>query len=230
MENFINGALSGCFGVLLSHPFDTIKTIVQTGKRKGGSLYRGVGPPLIGVGFEKAIVFGTYNSINSCINKKIGKYHATALSGAISGFTASLIVTPFEYMKIWIQNGNPIRSINVLNSYRGITATFSREIPGFSIYFTTFEYLKKDNQSKTMVFINGAISGAFSWVFIYPQDRIKTGIQSTNNTYLKTISNIYNEKGLMSFYKGFGFALMRGIPLHAGTFLMMDILSKNDFL
>ena len=63
MEQFIFGYISGMAGILVSHPFDTIKTHIQSNKpipRSLNGLYRGIGPPLIGVGLEKSIVFGVY--------------------------------------------------------------------------------------------------------------------------------------------------------------------------
>ena len=67
MENFLIGAASGTVGVTFSHPFDTIKTCIQGGKPISLNpkfLYRGFLPPLFGVGFEKAVVFGTYTSVH----------------------------------------------------------------------------------------------------------------------------------------------------------------------
>ena len=66
-NQYLYGGISGMCGILISHPLDTIKTHIQTGnaltsfKPTIRNLYRGIGVPLIGVGFEKAIVFGTYN-------------------------------------------------------------------------------------------------------------------------------------------------------------------------
>jgi hypothetical protein len=58
-------------------------------------------PPLLGVGFEKAIVFGVYENSQILLNEeKIRKSYSIALSGAISGFAASFIVTPCERIKI----------------------------------------------------------------------------------------------------------------------------------
>ena len=66
-NNYCYGAISGMTGIILSHPIDTIKTHIQTGNNFKTfnitipNLYKGILSPLIGVGFEKAIVFGTYN-------------------------------------------------------------------------------------------------------------------------------------------------------------------------
>ena len=89
------------FGILISHPVDSIKTHMQTHKNlnmfqfKLSNLYRGILSPLFGVGLEKSLVFGTYNY---CRNNKLN----IPISGAISGFIASLIVL-FQVPSLSIQ-------------------------------------------------------------------------------------------------------------------------------
>ena len=53
-KDFMYGAISGMCGVSVSHPIDTIKANVQAGKPVRydlRSLYRGIKPPMIGVGY-----------------------------------------------------------------------------------------------------------------------------------------------------------------------------------
>ena len=240
ITKYINGGLSGMCGILLSHPIDTIKTHIQTGNKLNTfkpsftNLYKGITAPLIGVGIEKAIVFGTYNYMFS-------KTDNIPLSGAISGLVASLVVTPYERIKILKQNSNVInvKDINVKFLFRGLSATFTREVPGFAIYFTTYEYLKKTNftnKNKTITysssFLYGGLSGLTAWVFIYPQDRIKTilqsGIEKEKQRNINTIINtIYKSGGLKHFYSGFSWAAVRSILLHSGTFCMVEYLNTN---
>ena len=113
-NNYINGCVSGMVGILLSHPLDTIKTHIQTGNKLNTfkpslqNFYKGITSPLIGVGFEKALVFGTYNYI-------LSKTESIPISGALSGLTASLIVTPYERLKILKQNESKltIKDLNI---------------------------------------------------------------------------------------------------------------------
>ena len=125
-------------------------------------------------------------------------------------------------------------------------------MPGFAIYFTTYEYLKKktftDNNKKidyTSSFIYGGIAGTTAWIFIYPQDRIKTILQSqsgttsnsntnANNKSIKSIksiiNSIYASGGLKHFYSGFSWAVARASLLHSGTFCMMEYLNNKYIL
>jgi hypothetical protein len=237
-NNYIKGAISGMTGILLSQPIDAIKTHYQVNKNikfnyNFKNFYRGVTSPLIGVGLEKAMVFGTYNYFKNNLNCNV------AVSGAISGLIASAVVTPYERIKILSQTNHKITKeiLHPTYLFRGLSATFTREIPGFAIYFSTYEYLKNTcftNQNKQIPiyasFIFGGISGSMAWIFIYPQDRIKTIIQSNSSNEkinIKTlIKKTYENGGIKHFYSGFSFAIARAILLHSGTFCMMEILTN----
>lgn len=246
ISHFFDGAVSGMFGVTLSHPIDTIKTSIQDQKPKPSSfrsLYRGVLPALSGVGLEKAIVFGTYeNSKKLFKNLNLNDNASVTCSGAISGLSASLIVTPVERLKILAQTGNKLtlNDIKPTNLYRGLSATFTRETPGFAIYFTSYEYLKRKylgNSNKELplhvAFMYGGFSGALSWFGIYPQDVIKTRMQANTNikniTFLNTAQSIYKDGGIKPFFRGFHLALFRAVPLHAGTFSMMEFMKNKHY-
>lgn len=248
---YIKGCIAGMSGIILSHPVDSIKTHYQTKSNNTKpfeftikNLYRGITSPLIGVGIEKAIVFGTYNYITNNYNNNYinNNNNIIVISGAISGLSASLIVTPYERIKIMKQTKQIIKLNQYFNPffiYKGLSATFTREVPGFAIYFSTYEGLKrhffKDKEITILSsFIFGGMSGTMAWIFIYPQDRIKTIIQSNNQANVKTMNIIKSTinggfiKTLLSFYKGFSFAIGRAILLHSGTFATMEILNKKS--
>lgn len=241
MNDFMKGYVSGMFGLFISHPFDTLKVSFQENKpiKKFDikTLYKGVSSPLLGVGLEKAIVFGSYSTaLNICRNHKISDKFAIPISGAISGFTCSFAVTPVDRIKILLQTNQKFTFRNV-NLFRGLSATFVREVPGFAIYFSVYDGFKttfyKNQQIEIYTaFLVGGLSGFTSWFLIYPPDRIKTRMQTnimtTNQpTFLETTKIIYKESGYRGFYRGFHFALMRAIPLHCGTFAMFEFLSKK---
>ena len=244
--NFAYGGISGSVGVFISHPFDTLKTNFQANKSLEikcnlntlKNLYKGITPPIIGVGFEKAIVFGVYETTKYYLKySQINENIKTSISGATAGLFASVIVTPFERIKILLQTDTKKININPKFYLNGISATFTRETPGFAIYFSVYEYLKKKyyTDKNNIItpyssFLFGGISGTVSWLFIYPQDRIKTKMQSSikTGTFTSTFKNIINQEGYRGLYKGFSYALMRAIPLHAGTFMTMELF--NNYL
>lgn len=244
-KNFVNGWISGLSAILVSHPIDTIKTNIQEKKPvdlKFRSLYRGLSAPLIGVGLEKAIVFGIFESTKKYTESDV-------ISGALSGLCASVIVTPFERIKILFQTNQQItKSMFKPNFlFQGLSATFYRETPGFAIYFATYNALKNirynifsgycnDERNipdlTTMeAFTFGALSGSTAWVFIYPQDRIKTHIQALKERkigFIEGFREILKDAGYKGLYRGFHFALMRAIPLHATAFATMELCKKYN--
>ena len=242
-KHYLSGCLSGMTAILMSHPIDTIKTNIQEKKTINysfKSLYRGLSAPLIGVGLEKAIVFGTYESTINFTGSNV-------ISGALSGLTASFVVTPFERIKILVQTNQKLEKemFNRKFLFQGLSATFYRETPGFAIYFSTYNYLKNSRNNLFENYCNdkrnipdltsmeaftfGACSGAFSWVFIYPQDRIKTHIQACKDRKLSLtdgFKEILKDGGYRGLYRGFHFALMRAVPLHATAFMTMELCKK----
>jgi solute carrier family 25 (mitochondrial carnitine/acylcarnitine transporter), member 20/29 len=249
IHHFLNGAISGAFGVALSHPIDTIKSNIQDNKRVSFNpryLYRGLVPALSGVGFEKAIVFGTYENTRRLLDNDTrfqnNRRANIATAGALSGFTASLVVAPTERLKILSQTGTKIgpRHFHPNILFRGLSATFTREVPGFAIYFSTYEHLKHTHTRDTgetlplsASFVYGGASGAIAWAGIYPQDMIKTRMQaiqdlSVKPTFIGTAKQIYVENGIRGYFRGFHLALLRAVPLHSGTFMMMEIMKRHN--
>lgn len=236
IKQFFNGAISGMFGIMISHPIDTIKTSIQDKKKINFSLrflYRGLLPSLSGVGLEKAIVFGTFKNMEQYMkNNNYNNNIITPISGLAAGTSAAFIVTPVERLKILSQTGQQINlnHFKLSSLYRGISATFTREIPGFSIYFSSYNYLKykfyNDNIPLHMSFLFGGVAGTLSWCGIYPQDVIKTRMQADldKKTFKNIVKEIYSEGGILMFYRGFHLAVLRAIPLHAGTFMMMEFI------
>lgn len=236
-KDFLGGTIGGIIGTITSHPFDTIKNRIQTNNPYNiynlRDLYRGISVPLFGIALEKTIVFGTYNTTKKYINMITNnQIISSTISGLNAGILCTIIVTPVEKIKINLQNNN---KISYTNLYKGWTATLTREVPGYGIYFLTYETIKKyifTDKNKSMdLFDNmivGGLCGLSSWIFIYPQDKIKTIIQNASTE--KKIANVYKDikmnEGFRGFYKGFSLCLLRAIPLHAGVFVGYDIVQK----
>ena len=246
LNNFKFGLISGISAIIVSHPIDTIKTNIQESKPINynlKSLYKGLSAPLLGVGLEKSLVFGVFETTRPVTQSDV-------MSGALSGLTASFVVTPFERIKILFQTnqgdwGFIKKNLNLRFMFQGLSATFYRETPGFAIYFSVYNYLKDNrkyfykmfNFEKSMPekisliesFMFGSISGSTAWIFIYPQDRIKTHIQAItckNIGFIEGFRQIISKGGYRGLYNGFHFALMRAIPLHATAFATMEFCKK----
>lgn len=239
---FLKGALSGMVGVALSHPCDTIKNNIQTNKPVQYNfrfLYKGFKLPFLFTGLEKAVVFSTQKNVNSYLtnlhNPILNPTLCTAISGGVAGLCASFVVTPCEGIKTILQTSQKQNKeiINFKCLHKGFFATTTREIPGFAVYFTMYELIEKKycNGKCTIpqAFLAGSISGASAWLLIFPQDKIKTIIQSgvvENQSYSQIFKSI-KKKGVFELFRGVEWALLRAMILHGGTFATMNILQRN---
>jgi len=228
VKNFGYGYLAGMMGIIASHPIDTLKTQYQQLNRLVfKNLYKGIIPPIIGVGLEKAVVFGVYEST-------IKHTQSDIVSGGLAGLSASIVVTPFERLKILLQTGQNLNGLKNINLFQGLSATLTRETPGFAIYFSVYNKLKYSNEDVTDIhpiksFGYGALAGTAAWTFIYPQDRIKTHMQATRDKkigFFEALQYIHKTDGIKSFYRGFHLALCRAIPLHATAFTTVELCKK----
>lgn len=124
--NLILFVITGVAGLLVGHPFDTVKVHMQTQNFHNpkytstfdcikklvrsdsiGGLYRGISSPLVGVGFINAIVFGVYGNIQRYSSDPNSiKMHFFA--GSAAGLVQSLICSPMELAKtrLQLQNSN----------------------------------------------------------------------------------------------------------------------------
>ncbi|KAG8240355.1 hypothetical protein J437_LFUL000830 [Ladona fulva] len=119
--DFAAGCLGGCAGVLVGHPFDTIKVRLQTQDfrnpqyrgtfhcfksilrtEKVAGLYKGMSSPMAGVAVVNAIVFGVYGNIQ----RKLPEPDAVSshfVAGAAAGFAQSFVCSPMELAKTRLQ-------------------------------------------------------------------------------------------------------------------------------
>ena len=236
MNEFIYGCCGGLLGTVVSHPIDTIRINLQSGVKPNYSflsLYKGLLSPLIGIGIEKAVVFGSYNYLD----KELSKYSQFSgnsamikfFAGVGSGLASTAVVTPVEYFKIQRQNGNKInfKNLSLKGLYRGWTATLFREVPGYGIYFTTYNtVIDKFGKNPLSIFLGGGLSGLTAWICIYPADYIKTRMQYHQTAFFKTTKAIIAKEGLLGMYRGCTLALVRAFVLHCTVFVGYEYSKK----
>lgn len=261
---YINGSIAGAVGCFASYPIDTLRIRIQNNAtnihktsllkynnlfKNVKDLYSGVSSTMFGMAVEKAIVFGSYTfykkNIPQIQNFIFGKssnseIFNTVLAGFLSGTTCSIIVSPYEKLKILMQMNEGKKyneyinrkNINFKYVFNGLSATVYRESPGFGIYFLTYEMLKnktfteKNKQiTKPMSMLYGGISGAMAWLFIYPIDRVKTYMQTYNTNLVLAFNNTIKKENIFQIYKGFSMTLMRAFILHAAVFSTYEAIT-----
>lgn len=216
------GSLAGASGKVFEYPFDTIKVRLQSQPSRGPlrysgpwdcfkqsiageggvlGLYRGIGPPLVGAAAENAVLFMSYNLVIDHVGGN------SLAAGAISGMTASFLLTPIELIKCQIQVqdvksfhkerqgvvqviASILKSEGLQGFWRGQTGTLLREAGGSAAWFGAYNYAKttlkslrsKDLKSEESPVIESLISGACAGIAynlsLFPADTIKSQMQT----------------------------------------------------
>lgn len=145
-NKFLNGITSGVIASLVTHPLDVIKIHIQMNEsiyqhlQKDGPsiLYRGYSKTLIKIATSSSIFFPIYDTLQNRINNP-------SLSSMMSGFIASLIMQPIDYLKTRHMAGLSLyNGYNILTYYKGLTLNMMRIIPHFVITMNIIERCKKN--------------------------------------------------------------------------------------
>lgn len=77
--------------------------------------------------------------------------------------------------------------------------------------------------------VSGGCAGIAAWLPCYPQDVIKSVIQSspTKLSLLQAIKHIHNSSGYRGFFKGFTPTMVRAFPANAATFLGYEFVTRS---
>ena len=215
-DYFFAGCISGIVQTILGHPLDTLKILKQNNKIISKTnirrLYSGISMPLM----QTPMICGISFYIDEIINQNINNHW---ISGCISGIISSFIICPFEYYKINLQQ-NKKKIINIktiCGSYRNITYVIYREAPALSIYFGSYNELKKKD---IPLCISGGIAGCASWFFTYPLDTIKSRIQGN-------ICKTFNQSIKMgNLFTGLHYCLVRAFIVNSVGFTTYEYCIK----
>jgi len=177
------GTVGGIAVCLTGHPFDTLKVrlqtqpsgadaiykglsdcFLQTVRGEGiGGLYKGVGSPLVGQMFFRAIMFSSYGQSVALMQSQSRSPTLPSMpvpyffcAGAMTGCISSFIEGPIDFFKSQVQvevirtrrTGEPARYRNVFHcareivgargftgAYQGLSATLVRNIPASASFF-----------------------------------------------------------------------------------------------
>ncbi|KAM0209334.1 hypothetical protein ACHAPA_011105 [Fusarium lateritium] len=138
--------------------------------------------------------------------------------------------------KVWQQQG--ISSI-----YRGQVVNILREFHGYGVWFAAYEGLvqyvikmegKKRSEIESWKFaICGGLAGELLWLLSHPLDVIKSKMQSDgfgNDQKYKTMRQAFRQTwqtgGISGLFEGIGPALLRAMPVSAGTFATVEVVRK----
>ena len=137
-----------------------------------------------------------------------------------------------------------------------MSSTISREIPCYAAQFFAYESLKRsftregesvDDLGPIPLIISGGLSGICGWVFSYPQDFIKSQLQSEpynrpsqyrknpflfDGGFIDCWRDTVRRNGYSALWRGFGTCAARAFPANAAGFLAyefgLSVLKKNQ--
>ena len=128
--------------------------------------------------------------------------------------------------------------------YKGFFALFLRDVPGWGVYFWSYEFLKRafgideakrqgtDNSALNMAIKMwcAGVAGQASWAVSYPQDIIKTQIQvqETRKVQMREVVRaIYATEGVLGFFKGLSPTMGRSFVVNAVALPAFEYLNDR---
>ncbi|KAH9925618.1 mitochondrial carrier [Epithele typhae] len=272
IANFTAGAIAGISEILTFYPLDVVKTRMQlaTGRSKMGVVtsFRTIireegyvrpfvpwlGAPLLMEAPKRATKFAANDfwgkSFLSLTGKtKMDQSLATA-TGCMAGVTESVVVVPFELVKIKCAAGQvehlkgPLDVIKqvvakdgLLGLYAGMEATMWRHLWWNGGYFGSIFQVRamlpkpeSNSQRLTNDLIAGTIGGTIGTVIksrIQSVTKVPGVVPKYNWTYPALVT-MAREEGLASLYKGFVPKVMRLAP-GGGLLLLVVEATLNMF-
>lgn len=279
---FVAGAVAGISEILVMYPLDVVKTRMQLQlgtvaaeekyhgvvdcfrkiiQKEGFSrLYKGITSPILMEAPKRATKFACNDEFQKFYKKTFGVEKLTQplsiLSGASAGICESMVVVPFELVKIRLQDQNttfkgPVDVVKricqeegILAMYNGLESTMWRHgvwnAGYFGIIFQIRSLLPKaENKSQKTRndLIAGTLGGTFGSLCSTPFDVIKSRIQNTAvvpgqlrkyNWTWPSVFTVYTEEGFMALYKGFLPKVLRLGP--GGGILLVVFTEVSDLL
>ncbi|OWK59059.1 Solute carrier family 25 member 36 [Lonchura striata] len=232
--NTLNGAAVNRVTRISPGPLHCLKMILQNeGPR---SLFRGLGPNLVGVAPSRAIYFAAYSNckekLNNIFNPDSTQVHM--ISAGVAGNRGEKQMSAFEC----------VRKVYRLDGFRGFYRGMSASYAGISetvIHFVIYESIKKklleyktaaamDNEDESAkeasdfvrMMMAAATSKTCATSIAYPHEVVRTRLREEGTKYrsfFQTLSLLVREEGYGSLYRGLTTHLIRQIP---NTAIMMS--------
>ncbi|AAW42240.1 hypothetical protein CNBC4680 [Cryptococcus deneoformans B-3501A] len=263
---FASGAIAGCTELLLLYPLDVVKTRQQLDTGKQGAnmvqvfknivaqegprrLYRGILPPLMLEAPKRAVKFAANGSWGAFFTNNGQRKNTQAiaiLTGCFAGATESVVVTPFELVKIRMQDKSStfkgpmdvvkqaLAKSGPLGLYQGMESTFWRHWwwngGYFGAIFAVRNLLPKATSKKQELsnnLIAGTVGGFIGTSLNTPFDVVKSRIQlhGTGEWAYPALLKVAKQEGMAGLYKGFAPKVLRLAPGGGVLLLVVEALS-----
>ena len=125
--------------------------------------------------------------------------------------------------------------------FQGMAPLIIRDVPGFVVYFASYEILldmlaqkkSRGDVGPLAPILAGGLAGMISWASTFPFDVVKSRIQADGNDgrffykgFADCFVKSYRTGGLRSLYTGLGPTLLRAFPTNGIIFFVYNLVSK----
>ena len=235
LRGLVGGAAYGLVAAGISHPFDTLKTRMQTtsGVSVAGvgaigqlaSLYRGIGPAVAASILFRTVPFIGYEATRSALRSRdllrSEPLVAAFLGGVVGGAMRGFLETPAELLKTRMQTSGTWSLTSASLLLRGLGSTCLRNSCVIGLFWVAFEASRDARAVLPPIaanFVGGGGCSVLAWAAIYPLDTAKSVIQAGggSTSVAHTLMRIYRDQGLAGWYKGMGAGLARAFLANGG--------------
>jgi len=228
MLDLIPGFIQGIVRVIVSYPFDYIRTKIQTQqyttikdfyKNNNMSLtrlYKGISVPLFTVPIDRAVQFYIFEECNK-------RKFTTIQSSFIATLLSSTYSVPVNYLQTRIMTDkSEINKIKTLG-YKGFYSDLSRNFLSSFLYLGIYgELRKRISKENHNYFLFGIATSTLMWSVVYPLDTIRVLKQTSDLSYNKIIKNT----PIRNYYRGLPIVILRSIP-SSGFGMMSYEFTRN---
>ena len=223
------GAVGGLFSAVIGHPFDTLKSRMQTNTfKKHGfhNIYSGFRSHMGIQVISNSLLFGIYDHLQSSLYPDMKQNQPCFTAAFLAGLIEGIIYTPMENYKVRQQLDWPAPKLGDL--MKGIRQCMMREGFGNCIYFGTYFAVKNKSiafglDTDHAILAGGGMSGINYWIVMHPVDTYKTLLQSN---MIHVLDGMQTSQKIRYLYSGLYMSVLRSIPINCGTFYGYEIAKE----
>ena len=238
LKELIPGLAQGIVRVGVSYPFDAIKVYMQKGVYVSTwdclkninlkVLYRGSQLSFILIPIDRSFQY----FLAEDIKKKYNSY----IAGFVTGGISSVYQVPLQYITtnaLLTQNYKNIwhftKNTQFKNLYKGYNVELVRCLMASTIYLGSYMHIRDNIDPNKVIYLSpfiGGVSSIITWLTVFPLDTIRTQKQTSQNTIMTIIKELYKQNGVKRFYLGVTPILIRTIPSSAFGMFIYEFVKK----
>jgi solute carrier family 25 carnitine/acylcarnitine transporter 20/29 len=133
-----------------------------------------------------------------------------------------------------------VKTSGVRGLFTGFFITALRDVPGYGVYFATYEAIRRhwigldapmNAGTMSKLCVAGAMAGVVGWLPpLYQFDMIKSRMQTQSldkpiyRSSVDCFQQIIQKEGTRAMFRGMGSAMLRAIPVNAVTFAVYEAM------